>query len=74
MTLAAPASIAAPTVSGCWHRQQARKRDLLSARDEAAKRAYLADRFHGAVSPEAADSRQKIVHGSVIGTGLLLCE
>jgi hypothetical protein len=32
-----------------WHEQQAWKRYLLSARDEAAKRAYLADRFRGPV-------------------------
>jgi hypothetical protein len=32
-----------------WHEQQAWKRYLLSARDEAAKRAYLADQFRGPV-------------------------
>jgi hypothetical protein len=33
----------------CWHEQQAWKRYLLSVRDEAAKRAYLADQFRGPV-------------------------
>jgi len=32
-----------------WHEQQAWKRYLLSARDETAKRAYLADQFRGPV-------------------------